>query len=164
MNPAFLPLSITMMNRTLALASFSAFALSALLGGCAKDAKTTPSASVSAPAVADEGYPTLQRVEYVLQCMDEHGGQNYDNMYHCVCAFDELAKRMTYQEYAESLTFTYMFDTPGERGAEFRDPPKSKVLREKLKEVKQATVACFPAKPPAPAPAAKKPEAKAKRK
>ena len=141
----------------------------ALVAAAPADARKAPAkAAAPAPAAAAQpaagnDFPTLARVEYVLQCMNEHGGQNYNNLYHCVCAADRIAAALKYQDYAEALTFTYMFDTPGERGAEFRDPPKSKVMREKLKEVKQAAAACFPAKPPAPA-VAKKPDGKAKRK
>lgn len=79
--------------------------------------------------------------------MAEHGGQNLDTMYHCVCAVDKIAARLSYQEYSEALTFTYMFDTPGEKGGEFRDPPKSKQLRDKLKAAKQEAEVCFPAIP-----------------
>ena len=43
------------------------------------------------------------------------------------------------------LTFTYMFDLPGEKGGEFRDPPKSKELRDKLKAAKKEAEGCFPA-------------------
>ena len=92
-------------------------------------------------------FPTQARVEYVMQCMAEHGGQNLDNMYHCVCAVDKIASRLKYQEYSEALTFTYLYDTPGEKGGEFRDPPQSKLLRDKLKAAKQEAEDCFPAKP-----------------
>jgi hypothetical protein len=92
-------------------------------------------------------FPTQARVEYVMQCMAEHGGQNLDNMYHCVCAIDKIASKMRFQEYSEALTFTYMFDTPGEKGGEFRDPPKSKELRDKLKEAKKEAEGCFPESP-----------------
>ncbi len=74
--------------------------------------------------------------------MAEHGGTNLDNMYHCVCAVDKIASLMNFQDYSESLTFTYMYDTPGDKGGEFRDPPQSKILRDKLKDAKkQAEVA-----------------------
>jgi hypothetical protein len=92
-------------------------------------------------------FPTQARVEYVMQCMAEKGGQNLDNMYHCVCAIDKIASKMRFQEYSEALTFTYMFDTPGEKGGEFRDPPKSKELRDKLKEAKKEAEGCFPEVP-----------------
>jgi hypothetical protein len=81
--------------------------------------------------------------------MEERGGRNLDNMYHCVCAVDKIAQLMRFQEYSEALTFTYLYDTPGERGGEFRDPPRSKELRDKLKAAKGTAEACFPAKPSA---------------
>lgn len=92
-------------------------------------------------------FPTQARVEYVMQCMAEHGGSNLDNMYHCVCAIDRIAGLINFQDYSESLTFTYMFDTPGDKGGEFRDPPKSKELRDRLKGAKKAAESCFPVIP-----------------
>jgi hypothetical protein len=90
-------------------------------------------------------FPTLERVEYVLQCMQEHGGQNYDNLYHCVCAVDTIAGMMSHEDFAQARTYTYLFDLPGERGGEFRDPPESERLRAKLKEAKAvAQRSCFP--------------------
>ena len=131
-------------------------ALAALLLGCQSEFPEQASQSVS-PAVqptAESGggrsndFPTLARVEYVLQCMLEHGGQNYDNLYHCVCAADTLASQLSYEEFAQAQTFTYLYNTPGERGGEFRDPPQSKDLRTRLKEAKMnAQQKCFPALP-----------------
>ena len=100
----------------------------------------------SAPGETND-FPTQARVEYVMQCMAERGGQNLDNMYHCVCAVDKIAGQINYQDYSEALAFTYLFDTPGEKGGEFRDPPKSKVLRDKLKAAKKDAEGCFPALP-----------------
>lgn len=97
------------------------------------------------PLVND--FPTQARVEYVMQCMAEHGGANLDNSYHCVCAVDKIAGLMNFQDYSEALTFTYMFDTPGDKGGEFRDPPKSKELRDRLKAAQKEAEACFPVIP-----------------
>ncbi len=102
--------------------------------------KTTP-----APAVVND-FPTQARIEYVLQCMDDHGGQNLNNLYHCVCAVDTLAAAMKYDDYNQALIFTQAFNMGGDRGAEFRDPPQSARLRERLKEVQAKTdESCFPA-------------------
>ena len=103
------------------------------------------SAAADKPLVND--FPTQARVEYVMQCMAEHGGVNLDNSYHCVCAVDKIASLMNFQDYSEALTFTYMFDTPGDKGGEFRDPPKSKELRDKLKAAQKEAEACFPEMP-----------------
>ena len=106
--------------------------------------KVQSESAASAPKPLVNDFPTQARVEYVTQCMAEHGGTNLDNMYHCVCAVDKIASLMNYQDYSESLTFTYMFDTPGDKGGEFRDPPKSKELRDRLKNAKKEAEACFP--------------------
>lgn len=118
----------------------------------AKPKKAEAAPKEAAPLVND--FPTQARVEYVMQCMAEHGGSNLDNMYHCVCAIDKIAGTMNFQDYSEALTFTYMFDTPGDKGGEFRDPPKSKVLRDQLKMAKKSAESCFP-QIPATAPTAK---------
>lgn len=119
-------------------------------------AKKVPAEAAAQPLAND--FPTQARVEYVSQCMAEHGGSNLDNMYHCVCAVDKIASLMTFKDYSEALTFTYMFDTPGDKGGEFRDPPQSKVLRDQLKNAKKEAEACFPVLPATtPASAGEKP-------
>lgn len=116
-------------------------------GDTAPESTSQTQATASAERTVND-FPTLARVEYVLQCMLEHGGQNYDNLYHCTCAADTIASRMSYEEFSQSLTFTYMFSTPGEKGGEFRDPPESKRLRELLKDSKAlAQTRCFPDAP-----------------
>ncbi len=106
------------------------------LSGCATQPRTQ-----SLPA---NDFPTQARVEYVFECMQRHGGQNYDNLYHCSCMLDELAKRMSYQEYSEAMVFTKLRSTPGEAGGVFRDPPQAGKLREKLKKAEEAAQAvCF---------------------
>jgi hypothetical protein len=93
-------------------------------------------------------FPTLARVEYVFECMEQSGGQNYDNLYHCVCALDKIAAQMPHEEFAQAQTFAHLFSLPGERGGEFRDPQQSSTLRNKLKNVTtEARAACFPEKP-----------------
>lgn len=110
------------------------------------DAVVSPQVQpATAPAL---DFPTLNRVEYVLGCMQEQGGQNYDTMYHCVCAVDQVDQKMTYAEYDQAQTFTQLYGMGGERGAVFRDPPESARLRDLLKQAKaQAAKVCFPAKP-----------------
>lgn len=123
----------------------------ALLPGCpqrtADNTANDPASAAQAAAKDQNDFPTQARVEYVLQCMMEHGGQDYDNLYHCVCAADTLASKMSYEEFGQAQTFTYLFNMPGERGGEFRDPPESKRLRTLFKETKAlAESSCFPKK------------------
>jgi hypothetical protein len=113
-----------------------------LLSGCASGAKPTPSAQTAVPA---NDFPTLTRVEYVLSCMKEKGGNNYDNMYHCVCAVDHIAAKMPHEEFLQAETFETNKYLGGERGNLFRDPPQAKALRDKLTSVlDEANAACFP--------------------
>lgn len=121
-----------------------AVVLLAALSGCTEVPKSPPKTEPAVESKALNDYPTLTRVEFVLECMKEQGGQTYDNLYHCACAVDKVAERMSHEEYAQAQTFTHMFNTPGERGAEFRDPPQSAKLRNALKEAKvEAAAACF---------------------
>lgn len=127
-------------DRFYAAGRYAILSVVALLGACAN----TPKAASPAPTEVND-FPTQARVEYVLGCMQEHGGQNYDNLYHCVCSADKIASKMSYDEFSQAQTFTFLFNTPGERGGEFRDPPQSDKLRKKLKEAKaEAATACFP--------------------
>lgn len=99
------------------------------------------------PTAATNDFPTQARMEYVLQCMDDHGGQNLNNLYHCVCAVDTLAAGMKYEEYTQAQIFTQAINMAGDRGAEFRDPPQSARLRAKLKDaLTKVDEQCFPAR------------------
>lgn len=66
-------------------------------------------------------FPTLARVEYVLRCMDYHGGQVYENMYSCVCSIDRIASVFSYDEFVRAEVLAQLRTTPGERGGLFRE-------------------------------------------
>ena len=66
-------------------------------------------------------FPTQARVEFVLNCMDERGGQSYDTLYPCICIVDEIASRIAYSDYTAAETLSFLYSTPGERGGIFRD-------------------------------------------
>ncbi len=121
---------------------------STLLLGCAgtgKQATVAPTVQSAATVQTNNDFPTLTRVEYVMSCMQEKGGKNYDNLYHCVCAVDKIAANMSHEQFMQAQTFETNKNLAGERGGVFRDPPQSKVLRDKLKSVSdEAIAACFP--------------------
>lgn len=100
----------------------------ALLAGCA--AQPTSAPAPDAPTQND--FPTLARVEYVMQCMQKKGGQNYNNLYSCVCGVDKLAEKMRYDAYVEAQTFANMGGLGGDRGGVVRDAPQSRNLKKEL--------------------------------
>jgi hypothetical protein len=127
------------MNIKYSVSVFS-LALSALISGCA----TAPEQpSEPAPIVSD--YPTRDRVEYVLNCVAQHGGLSYISQYACGCKIDKIAEKLTFAEYEAAKTFTYLSKgQAGDAGSAMRDPAQSKDLRKRLKEAEEyAEKNCF---------------------
>ena len=102
------------------------------------------SLSVMTSAVAND-FPTQARVEFVLSCMDERGGQSYNSMYPCICAIDRIAAQMPYREYTAAETLSFLYSTPGERGGFFRDAaPRSRKRIKAFQALREeAEAACF---------------------
>lgn len=102
------------------------------------------SLSVMTSAVAND-FPTQARVEFVLSCMDERGGQSYNSLYPCICVVDRIASRMPYREYTAAETLSFLYSTPGERGGFFRDaaPRSRQRIKAFLAVREEAEAACF---------------------
>ena len=115
--------------------------LSAALAGCATTKEQAPAEAT--PAAND--YPTRDRVEYVLNCVAQHGGLTYITQYACGCKIDKIAEKMTFKEFEDAKTFTYLSKgQTGDAGGVFRDPVQSKDLRKQLKEAEAyAEKSCF---------------------
>jgi hypothetical protein len=115
-------------------------ALIALLSGCA----TAPEKPTESAPLAND-YPTRDRVEYVLNCVAQHGGLTYISQYACGCKIDKIAEKLNFADYEAAKTFTYL--TKGQTGdaaAAMRDPAQSKDLRKRLKDAEQyAEKSCF---------------------
>lgn len=93
---------------------------------------------------AANDFPTQARVEFVLGCMNDQGGQSYDNLYKCVCVVDAVAAEMSHEEFAQAQVFSQLRSTAGERGGVFRDPEQARSLVEKLAAVlERARAQCF---------------------
>lgn len=119
--------------------SVLSLALMALIAGCA----TAPEPVVEEKTPVND-FPTRDRVEYVLNCVAQHGGLSYINQYACGCKIDKIAEKMSFSEYEAARTFSYLKSTPGESGGVFRDPKQSKDLRARLKEAEDyAEKSCF---------------------
>ena len=100
------------------------------------------SVSLYAGVASANDFPTQARVEYVLACMHERGGQSYDTLYVCVCAIDRIATGISYPEYVEAETLSFLFSTPGEKGGVFRDAaPASRKRIKALRALREESVA-----------------------
>ena len=94
-------------------------------------------------AAAANDFPTTSRMEYVLECMKDHGGK-HEYLYKCSCAVDQIASQLKYNDYLEASTALRNQSLGGERGAEFRDPPEVRNMAKRYKGVQQqANEACF---------------------
>jgi hypothetical protein len=98
-----------------------------------------------APARAEppkNDYPTQARVEYVNECI-ERNGDKLSRLYQCSCVIDDIANRLTYDEFVEATTFSRYATLPGEGGGIFRDPEQGKAKAKLLREIeKNAYRAC----------------------
>jgi hypothetical protein len=124
--------------------SLLSFLLTVAITGCGTtpEKPAEPAAVQPAPFVSD--YPTRDRVEYVLNCVAQHGGLTYITQYACGCKIDKIAEKLTFNEYEAAKTFSYLRSTPGDAGGVFRDPAQSKDLRKRLKEAEAyAEKNCF---------------------
>jgi hypothetical protein len=79
-------------------------------------------------------YPTVERVEFVLECMQRNAGRQ-EFLYKCSCVIDELAQKYSYDDFVEAATAARYQTLGGERGGAFRDPPQT---REAAKRYLQA--------------------------
>lgn len=119
--------------------------LCTLLSGCSTLEEKPEAIVTPEPVAVVNDYPTRDRVEYVLNCVAQHGGLTYITQYACGCKIDKIAEKMTFAEFEAAKTFTYLSKgQTGDAGAVFRDPAQSKDLRKRIKEAEaSAEKSCF---------------------
>ncbi len=97
---------------------------------------------IPALSIADD-YPTSDRVNYVLFCMEDIGGQSFDNLHTCSCRIDAISELMPFLEYEDATTFERYRRMPGKKGGIVRDSKRAGLLSEKLTQVgKQVAKKC----------------------
>jgi hypothetical protein len=72
-------------------------------------------------------YPTHARVEYVQECIARNGG-SFARLYQCSCVIDEIAQRLSYDDFVEAATFARNATLAGDAGAIFRDSQRARRL------------------------------------
>jgi hypothetical protein len=89
------------------------------------------------PALAQANdFPTVDRVEYVLECMMNHPGKQ-EYLYKCSCTIDQIAREVSYDDYVEMATVLRNQGLGGPRGAEFRDPGGARAMAGKYKALQE---------------------------
>lgn len=92
---------------------------------------TSPAAGADSPV---NDYPTVARVEFVQECIGQHGGK-LENLYQCSCAIDRIAKALSYDEFVEASTYAKYSSLPGEGGGIFRDSDQARAMAKHYREV-----------------------------
>ena len=91
-----------------------------------------------APAVDADSpvndYPTVARVEFVQECIRQHGGK-LEDLYQCSCAIDRIANSLSYDEFVEASTYAKYATLPGEGGGIFRDSDTAKQMAKRYRDV-----------------------------
>jgi hypothetical protein len=95
-------------------------------------------------AAAANDFPTVDRVNYVMECMRTHPGSHFEMVSKCSCAVDALAKQIKYADYVELSTATNANSIGGERGSYIRDVDVLQVKIKRYRELQtRAKQGCF---------------------
>ncbi len=97
----------------------------------------------AAPALAND-FPTIARVEYVLQCMRDSKAPPQEMVYKCACAIDHIAGKIKYDDWIDLMTVAQGTSIAGERGGVLRDMKDGRKMISGYRELQaQAKKACF---------------------
>ena len=76
---------------------------------------------IVAPLCQANDFPTADRVEFVMECMRDHTGGQFELLNKCSCTIDRLAGQYKYDAFVEAQTMAKAVTIAGERGATLRD-------------------------------------------
>ena len=99
----------------------------------------------SAAPAAPAGYPTETLADYVFGCMAANG-QTQDALRRCSCSIDQIAGRLTYDEYVQAETVLRTQRMPGgdNRAVLFRSTPATQGMVDRLRQAQvEAEARCF---------------------
>jgi len=87
----------------------------------------------SAPAALAYDYPTVDRVQFVLECMYRNGGSSV-YVYKCSCVIDTIAKKYPYEQWTDAAMIARYQTMPGEGMGMFRDSPEERKAAKRYRE------------------------------
>lgn len=94
-------------------------------------------------ALKANDFPTQARSEFVFACMSSNES-NRDFMAKCSCAIDEIAKRISYEEYAQAEAIARLWEGASPREEAFKSVGLSKERMDKLFKAQAASeLECF---------------------
>ena len=100
--------------------------------------------AIFAPLCQANDFPTAERVEFVLECMRDHTGGQFELLNKCSCTIDRLAEQYKYDDFVEAQTMAKAITIAGERGSVLRDNEDAqKAARAYRASVAEAAHACF---------------------
>ena len=89
-------------------------------------------------------FPTADRVEFVLECMRDHTGGQFELLNKCSCTVDRLAEEYKYDDFVEAQTMAKAVTIAGERGSVLRDNEDAQSAARRFRAaVAEAGRACF---------------------
>lgn len=95
------------------------------------------------PAQADD-YPTAERVTFVLDCLRDFPGPEYEMIQKCSCALDAIAERLPFDRYVTASTVSKAVTIAGERGGTLRENEQAQnEAREYRSLYREARKRCF---------------------
>jgi len=95
--------------------------------------------AAAAQGAGAHNYPTVDRVEFVLECMQRNAGKQ-EFLYKCACVIDEIAQKLSYDDFVEASTAARYQSLAGERGGLFRDPPQTRDTAKRYLQVQGAAM------------------------
>ncbi len=100
--------------------------------------------SISLPAWAfGFDYPTKDRVEYVLECMQEKPDKpSFEMISKCSCALDHLRKQLSYAKFVEMSTSMKAITIAGDRSLRESEPAQKQARTFRELQAK-ANKACY---------------------
>ena len=99
---------------------------------------------IFAPLCQANDFPTAARVEFVLECMRDHTGGQFELLNKCSCTIDRLAGQYKYNDFVEAQTMAKAVTIAGERGSTLRDNEDAQKAAKRYRaSVTEAGRACF---------------------
>ena len=90
--------------------------------------------------VAANDYPTRDRAEYVLNCLQELGRNSMDDLQTCSCRLDSIASNVSFETYGYAVTYERNKRMTGEKGGVFRDNESGKAFSKQLAAARETAI------------------------